>query len=114
MTLDIITPQVLETEVLQALAQSDSKHALRSLASSFRRAAASAPTRPHTWLLSGAQDTVAAAGGVSSGGRAGRWVSAAVGAASGLVKAPVRAGVALVDSAADAAHYGVSGVPLKA
>lgn len=94
--------QVLSTEILPALSQSDSKVSLRSLAGSYRRAAASAPTRPHAWLLS--TDT-------GNGSRG--WVSAAVGAAGRAAKVPVRAGVALADAAADAAHFGPSHTPLS-
>jgi len=100
--------QVLRTEVLPALNESCSRPALRSLATTYRRAAATAPTRPHTWLLN--TDTGSSSRGQ---GRAGRWVSAAVGAASSAVKAPVRAGMALADAAADAAHYGYKQTPLK-
>lgn len=107
--------KVLKTEVLPALSESDSRTALRSLARAYRRAAAAAPTRPHAWLL----DTATGSDGGSvlgtpAAGRAARWVSAAVGAAGRAVKAPVRAGVALADAAADAAHFGPSHTPLKA
>jgi hypothetical protein len=107
----------LKTEVLPALSESDSRTALRSLARAYRRAAAAAPTRPHAWLLDTAtgSDGGSVSGTPAAGsGRAARWVSAAVGAAGRAVKAPVRAGVALADAAADAAHFGPSHTPLKA
>lgn len=112
-------PQVLSTEVLPALSKSDSKSSLRSLAAAYRRAAASAPTRPHTWLLNtgAGADIIIISSSSSDGqlrGRAGRWVSAAAAATGRLVKAPVRAGVALADAAADAAHYGPLHMPIKA
>lgn len=102
-------PQVLRTEILPALSESDSKVALRSLAGAYRRAAAAAPTRPHAWLLN--TDTGSDS---STGGRASRWASAAAGAAGRMVKAPMRAGAALADAAADAAHFGARQAPLKA
>lgn len=107
--------QVLATEVLPALSESDSRTALRSLARAYRRAAAAAPTRPHAWLLDTATGSDGSSvAGTPTAGRAGRWVSAAVGAAGRAVKAPVRAGIALADAVADAAHFGPSHTLLKA
>lgn len=105
--------QLLETEILPALSESDSKSALRSLAGSYRRAAATAPTRPHSWLLNTDAGSVGGGIGGDQSGRSGRWVAAAMGAAGRVMKAPVRAGVALADAAADAAHYGAGHAPLK-
>jgi hypothetical protein len=107
--LHVDLPQVLKTEVLPALSDSDSRLALQSLAGAYRRAAAAAPTRPHAWLLY--TDT---GNGTSTGGRASRWVSSAVGAAGRMAKAPMRVGAALADAAADAAHFGARQAPLKA
>lgn len=110
--------QVLRSEVLPALSEAESRASLRALAGTYRRAAATAPPRPHTWLLNtdtgnGSSSSSTRGSGVS--GRAGRWVSAAAGAAGGLVRAPFRAGVVMADAAADAAHFGVGArAPLKA
>lgn len=57
-------PQVLKTEGLPALSESDSRIALRLLARAYRRAAAAAPTRPHAWLL----DTATGSNGSSVAG----------------------------------------------
>lgn len=47
-------------------------------------------------------------------GRAARWAAAARDAAGRVVTAPMKAGAALYDSAADAAHFGLRAIPGKA
>jgi hypothetical protein len=101
--------QELQSELLPAVAEQEAGHSQRVLAAAYRSAAASAPTRPHRWLLSSGGGTPAA-----DSGRAAQWAAAARGAAGRLVQAPAKTGARLADAAADAAHFGLTGVPAKA
>jgi hypothetical protein len=116
--------QELESDILPALAAAPNLQ-LRTnhdLAKQYRRSAAAAPTRPHGWFL-GAPDTSTAAvaegeGGSGDGGSGVRGAAAAAVAATKealrrVVAAPVRAGVAAVDAAADMARFGPGNVPEK-
>lgn len=92
--------------ILPALQKGNSRVTLRHLARNYRRAAAAAPSRPHTWLISKVTSMPSKAG-------VGGWLSAAAGAAGRVVRRPLRVGVAAVDAAADVVHYGPSQAPLK-
>ncbi|WIA31715.1 hypothetical protein OEZ86_002591 [Tetradesmus obliquus] len=110
--------QDLETSLLPELAAAPSLplQAQQDLAKRYQRAAAAAPTRPHGWFL-GAPSTTAASkdGGGGSGvrGAASAAVAATKEALRKMVTAPVKAGVAAVDAAADVARFGPGKVPEK-
>jgi hypothetical protein len=111
--------QDLESNILPALAVAPSLqlHMQQDLAKRYRRAAATAPTRPHGWFL-GAPGTTSAAAAKGEGahgvmGAASAAVAATKEALKRMVAAPVRAGVAAVDAAADVARFGPGKVPQK-
>jgi hypothetical protein len=106
--------QALAADVLPALSQAESAPALRREAAAYRRAAATAPTRPHSWLLASAPQHSSGSGRAGVQGSAAHWAAAAKSAAGRLIKAPMQAGAVLADAAADAAHFGPRHVPAKA
>jgi hypothetical protein len=100
----------LEVNILPVLSTSAPLPVLHDLARQYRRAAATAPTRPHGWLLRAAE---AEGDGDSRGGTAAGAVAATATALRKLLGQPVRAGVALVDAAADMVRFGPGKVPSK-
>jgi hypothetical protein len=113
--------QELEFNILPALdaAPSFPLHKQQQLAKSYRRAAAAAPTRPHGWFLGAPNATSSSAAAAGEGGATGvlgaasTAVAATKEALKKLVAAPVKAGVAAVDAAADVARFGPGKVPQK-
>eukprot|EP00775_Hariotina_reticulata_P006401 gene6401-6632_t len=117
--------------------------ALRQWGRQYRQAAATAPTRPHGWFLGvdgttqgpsadktqdDVSDNLDTAGSsqsdtpmmsaerdslAASGVRAKAWLRAKGGAAGRLLTAPARAGLTVIDAAADAVRFGARGIPLK-
>lgn len=106
--------QELEVNILPVLSNNAPLPALHDLAKQYRRAAATAPTRPHGWFLGAAETGTGGGSREGVGGAAAGAAAATAAAVKKLLGRPAKAGVALVDAAADMARFGPGKVPSKA